>query len=88
LSDSLFEELVQFQTEILQDLDLPFRALEMPTSELGMSAARKVDCEVWMPSRSGYGEVSSASHCTDFQAKRLGKLTVVVFCFFFFYYLN
>ncbi len=70
-SEGMFEELVEFQSGVLRELELPFRVLEMPTEELGMSAHRKVDCEVWMPSRGGYGEVSSASNCTDFQARRL-----------------
>ena len=46
----------------------------MPTEELGASAARKVDIEAWMPGRSIYGEISSASNCTDFQSRRLGQL--------------
>ncbi|CAP22951.2 Protein CBR-SARS-2 [Caenorhabditis briggsae] len=49
-----------------------FRQLEMPSEELGASAAKKFDIEAWMPGRKLYGEVSSASNCTDFQARRLG----------------
>lgn len=45
----------------------------MPTEELGASAARKFDVEAWMPGRHVFGEVSSASNCTDFQARRLGN---------------
>lgn len=44
----------------------------MPSEELGASAARKFDIEAWMPGRKLYGEVSSASNCTDFQSRRLG----------------
>ena len=43
----------------------------MPTQELGNSAYRKFDIETWMPSRGGYGEISSASNCTDYQSRRL-----------------
>jgi seryl-tRNA synthetase len=70
-SESMLEEMVAFQMELLGDLELPFRVLEMPSEELGLAAHRKVDCEVFMPSRQGYGEVSSASNCTDFQSRRL-----------------
>ena len=47
------------------------RALEMPTEELGASAYRKYDAEAWMPGRGGWGEISSTSNCTDYQARRL-----------------
>jgi seryl-tRNA synthetase len=70
-SEAVFEKLVGWQTDFLDDLKLPYRVLEMPTEELGLSAARKRDCEVWMPSRGDWGEVTSASDCTDFQARRL-----------------
>ena len=43
----------------------------MPAHELGASAARKVDVEAWMPSRGGFGEICSASNCTDYQSRRL-----------------
>lgn len=45
----------------------------MPTEELGASAARKVDIEAWMPGRKIYGEVCSASNCTDYQSRRLSE---------------
>jgi len=48
-----------------------FRILDMPTEELGASAYRKYDMEAWMPGRGRWGEVSSLSNCTDFQARRL-----------------
>jgi seryl-tRNA synthetase len=47
------------------------RVLDMPTEELGASAYRKYDMEAWMPGRNDWGEVSSASNCTDYQARRL-----------------
>ncbi|VDN41556.1 unnamed protein product [Gongylonema pulchrum] len=49
-----------------------FRLVDMPSEELGASAARKFDIEAWMPGRKLYGEVTSASNCTDYQARRLG----------------
>ena len=48
------------------------RVLDMPPHELGASASRKFDMEAWMPGRACWGEVSSASNCTDYQARRLG----------------
>jgi seryl-tRNA synthetase len=45
--------------------------LDMPTEELGASAYRKYDMEAWMPGRSTWGEISSTSNCTDYQARRL-----------------
>jgi seryl-tRNA synthetase len=70
-SAKTLQKMTDFQMSVLRDLNLPFRMLEMPTQELGLSARRKVDFEVWMPSRQGYGEVSSASDCGDFQSRRL-----------------
>ncbi|KAF7172493.1 hypothetical protein CNMCM5623_004707 [Aspergillus felis] len=87
-SDDLFAELLDIQTEILTALNLPCRVLEMPTTDLGASASRKRDIEALFPSRlrapaagsgssspvleSGWGEVTSASICTDYQSRRLG----------------
>lgn len=48
-----------------------FRVLDMPTEELGASAYRKYDIEAWMPGRGSWGEISSTSNCTDYQARRL-----------------
>ncbi|KAI1382769.1 seryl-tRNA synthetase [Hypoxylon trugodes] len=74
----VFDEMIDLQTEILQGLGLPCRVLEMPTADLGASASRKVDIEAFFPSRrssgasdGGWGEVTSASVCTDYQARRL-----------------
>ena len=47
------------------------RVLDMPTEELGAAAYRKYDIEAWMPGRGKWGEISSASNCTDYQARRL-----------------
>ncbi|KAI0190331.1 hypothetical protein F4808DRAFT_444626 [Astrocystis sublimbata] len=73
----VFNEMVDAQTEILSSLGLHCRVLEMPSTDLGASAARKIDIEAFFPSRAaqglnaGWGEVTSASICTDYQARRL-----------------
>ncbi|XP_074075108.1 serine--tRNA ligase, mitochondrial isoform X2 [Macrotis lagotis] len=70
-SSELLDEFVSLQKEILTELGLHFRVLDMPTQELGRPAYRKFDIEAWMPGRGCFGEVSSASNCTDFQSRRL-----------------
>ncbi|KAF9225397.1 seryl-tRNA synthetase [Gyrodon lividus] len=65
------EDIRQVQTEIFEGLGIPFRVLDMPTEELGASAYRKYDMEAWMPGRGTWGEISSTSNCTDYQARRL-----------------
>ncbi|RMY54766.1 hypothetical protein D0863_13514 [Hortaea werneckii] len=74
-SEEVFEEMVGIQKEILTDLGLHARILEMPSHDLGASATRKIDIEAFFPSRrgidEGYGEVTSASICGDYQARRL-----------------
>ncbi|BGP31326.1 Serine--tRNA ligase, mitochondrial [Rhodotorula toruloides] len=71
-SDALLKELRGVQEEILGGLGLSLRVLDMPTQELGASAHRKYDIEAWMPGRGKWGELSSASNCTDYQSRRLG----------------
>lgn len=70
-SDALLEELVAIEEEMFQDLGLHFVSLDMPSDDLGAPANKKVDIEAWMPGLARYGEVSSASNCTDYQARRL-----------------
>ncbi|KAI0639545.1 seryl-tRNA synthetase [Trametes polyzona] len=70
-SGELMEEMRKLQAEIFEGLGLSFRVLEMPTEELGASAYRKYDAEAWMPGRGSWGEISSTSNCTDYQARRL-----------------
>ncbi|KAI9852948.1 MAG: Serine--tRNA ligase, mitochondrial [Thelocarpon superellum] len=74
-AESTFDEMITIQTEILAALNLRCRVLEMPSYDLGGSAWRKVDIEAFFPSRrsinQGWGEVTSASICTDYQARRL-----------------
>ncbi|XP_004859144.1 serine--tRNA ligase, mitochondrial isoform X1 [Heterocephalus glaber] len=70
-SSQLLKEFLSLQVEILTELGLHFRVLDMPTQELGLPAYRKFDIEAWMPGRGRFGEVTSASNCTDFQSRRL-----------------
>ncbi|MEE6490583.1 hypothetical protein FKM82_015908 [Ascaphus truei] len=70
-SQELLNEFLQLQKEIFTELGLHFKVLEMPTQELGLPAYRKYDIEAWMPGRGKYGEISSASNCTDYQSRRL-----------------
>lgn len=70
-SNKYHEYVLEMEEKIYQDLGLPYRVLEMCTGDLGAMAARKFDIEVWMPERNGYGEVTSASNCTDYQARNL-----------------
>ncbi|KAI1634603.1 hypothetical protein F4809DRAFT_507982 [Biscogniauxia mediterranea] len=73
---AVLDEMIDLQCEIIGRLGLRARVLEMPTADLGASASRKVDVEVFFPSRraknGGWGEVTSASVCTDYQTRRLG----------------
>ncbi|PIP52647.1 serine--tRNA ligase [Candidatus Beckwithbacteria bacterium CG23_combo_of_CG06-09_8_20_14_all_47_9] len=70
-SDKWHEHLLAMEEKIYQGLNLPYRVLEMCTGDLGAMAARKFDIEAWMPSRNEYGEVTSTSNCTDYQARNL-----------------
>ncbi|KAF9460133.1 hypothetical protein BDZ94DRAFT_948093 [Collybia nuda] len=70
-SGAMMAELMEVQKSILGGLGFPFRVLNMPTEELGASAYQKYDMEAWMPGRGNWGEVSSLSNCTDYQARRL-----------------
>lgn len=70
-SDAMLEELRGIQEELARGLGLLYRVLDMPSEELGASAYRKYDVEAWMPGRGAWGEICSASNCTDYQAHRL-----------------
>ncbi len=64
--------LLGWEKEFLAKLELPYRVLDIAAGDLGGSAARKFDCEAWLPSQQRWLEVTSASNCTTFQARRLG----------------
>jgi seryl-tRNA synthetase len=59
------------QEEVLRALEIPYRVVDIAVGDLGASAARKFDCEAWMPGQGAYREVTSCSNCTDYQARRL-----------------
>ena len=63
--------LLGWEKEFLGKLELPYRVIDTAAGDLGASAARKFDCEAWIPSHGRYRELTSASNCTEFQARRL-----------------
>lgn len=71
VSDALQAEIVAIEEEIFQGLRIPYRVIDTATGDLGGPAYRKFDLEAWMPGRGEYGEVTSASNCTDYQSRRL-----------------
>ncbi|MDC7224315.1 MAG: serine--tRNA ligase [Spirochaetales bacterium] len=74
-SDDMHMKLREIEEEIFNGLNIPFRVVDTCTGDLGAPAYRKFDLEAWMPGRGeegGWGEITSTSNCTDFQARRLG----------------
>lgn len=69
-SDDELELLLKNATEILERLELPHRVISLCSADIGFSAAKCYDIEVWVPSEDKYREISSCSNCTDFQARR------------------
>lgn len=65
------DRLLAWEEEMLQKMELPYRVVDIAAGDLGLSAARKYDCEGWVPSQSTYRELTSTSDCTTFQARRL-----------------
>jgi len=73
-SPKIHQEFLKLEEELWQELGIPYRVVEMCTADLGAQAARKFDLEAWMPGRppaGAWGEVTSASNTTDYQARRL-----------------
>ncbi len=70
-SEAIHEEMVGIEERIFQGLGLPYRVVDICTGDLGGAAYRKYDLEAWMPGRDAYGEVTSTSNTTDYQARRL-----------------
>ncbi len=70
-ADSIHKQLLEVEKEVLTKLELPFRVIDVATGDLGSSAARKFDCEAWIPSSNEYRELTSTSNCTEFQSRRL-----------------
>ncbi len=69
-SDKMFEEMVKCASSALEKLALPYRQVMLCTGDLGFSAAKTIDLEVWIPSQNKYREISSVSNTRDFQARR------------------
>lgn len=65
------EALRGIEQELLNDLGLPYRVIDVATGDLGAAAAKKYDCEVWLPSEGRYRELTSTSNYTDYSARRL-----------------
>jgi len=71
-ADAEHLRLLAFEEELLAKVELPYRVIDVAAGDLGTSAARKYDCEAWIPSQGRYRELTSTSNCTTFQARRLG----------------
>jgi seryl-tRNA synthetase len=65
------ERILEIQERILQALEIPYRVVDVAVGDLGAPAARKFDCEAWIPSQERYRELTSCSNTTDYQARRL-----------------
>ncbi|MBV9352317.1 MAG: serine--tRNA ligase [Mycobacterium sp.] len=63
--------LLSWQREMLARIEVPYRVIDVAAGDLGSSAARKFDCEAWLPTQQAYRELTSTSNCTTFQARRL-----------------
>jgi len=66
------QRLLAWEEQMLAAIEVPYRVIDVAAGDLGSSAARKFDCEAWLPSQRAYRELTSASNCTTFQARRLG----------------
>ncbi|SRX92965.1 SERYL-tRNA synthetase SerS (serine--tRNA ligase) (SERRS) (serine translase) [Mycobacterium tuberculosis H37Rv] [Mycobacterium shimoidei] len=65
------QRLLDWQREMLSLIEVPYRVIDVAAGDLGSSAARKFDCEAWIPTQGTYRELTSTSNCTTFQARRL-----------------
>jgi seryl-tRNA synthetase len=65
------QRLLGFEEEMLAEMEIPYRVIDVAAGDLGTSAARKFDCEAWVPTQQTYRELTSTSNCTTFQARRL-----------------
>lgn len=71
VSSVMHDRLLAIEEEIFQGLEIPYRVLDIASGDLGGPAYRKFDLEAWMPGRGNWGEITSTSNCTDYQARRL-----------------
>ena len=65
------ERLLAIEERIMSELEIPYRVVNVAVGDLGAPAAKKYDCEAWIPSQDRYRELTSCSNTTDFQARRL-----------------
>lgn len=70
-SDAMHQELLAIEREICDGLGFPYRVIDIASGDLGGPAYRKYDLEAWMTMKNDYGEITSTSNCTDYQARRL-----------------
>jgi len=70
-SDAEHQRLLAWEKEFLDKLELSYRVIDTAAGDLGLSAARKFDCEAWIPTQGRYRELTSTSNCTEFQTRRL-----------------
>ncbi|WP_199549038.1 serine--tRNA ligase [Streptomyces sp. N35] len=70
-SQAEHQRLLEWEKQWLDSLELPYRVIDVATGDLGSSAARKFDCEAWIPTQGKYRELTSTSDCTEFQSRRL-----------------
>ncbi len=70
-SEAEHARLLAWEEEMLAKVEVPYRVIDTAAGDLGMSAARKFDCEAWVPTQDAYRELTSTSNCTTFQARRL-----------------
>jgi len=70
-SDAMLEHIRDLECRLFDGLGIPYRVVDTATGDLGGPAYRKFDLEAWMPGRGEWGEVTSTSNCTDYQARRL-----------------
>lgn len=75
-SFNVLEQLTNDAENILQKLNIPYRVISLCSGDLGFSAAKTYDLEIWMPGQQTYREVSSCSNCTDFQSRRMNLRAV------------
>ncbi|MDQ8705871.1 serine--tRNA ligase [Streptomyces sp. LHD-70] len=70
-SEAEHKRLLEWEKQWLTSLELPFRVIDVATGDLGSSAARKYDCEAWIPTQGKFRELTSTSDCTEYQSRRL-----------------
>ena len=70
-SEAEHERMTQAAEAVLQKLELPYKVMTLSSGDMGFSAKKTYDLEVWLPSQDAYREISSVSNCGDFQARRM-----------------